>query len=68
HLKLCLYMCPVCNKEFMSTFNGPRISIQHIKKQHPKLSLPSKAHVSLPDLPEKMAKIRTRAVELFGLG
>uniref|UniRef100_A0A914HFC1 C2H2-type domain-containing protein n=1 Tax=Globodera rostochiensis TaxID=31243 RepID=A0A914HFC1_GLORO len=31
HLKLCLYMCPVCNKEFMSAFNGPRISIQHIK-------------------------------------
>uniref|UniRef100_A0A914HDC6 C2H2-type domain-containing protein n=1 Tax=Globodera rostochiensis TaxID=31243 RepID=A0A914HDC6_GLORO len=68
HLKLCLYMCPVCNKEFMSAFNGPRISIQHIKKQHPKLLLPSKAHVSLADLPEKMAKIRARAVELFGLG
>uniref|UniRef100_A0A183CJA3 C2H2-type domain-containing protein n=1 Tax=Globodera pallida TaxID=36090 RepID=A0A183CJA3_GLOPA len=67
HLNLCLYMCPVCNKEFIFIYNGLRICIQHIKKHHPKALRSSKAHVSSADFPEKMATIRARAVELFSL-
>uniref|UniRef100_A0A914H5C4 Uncharacterized protein n=1 Tax=Globodera rostochiensis TaxID=31243 RepID=A0A914H5C4_GLORO len=66
HLKLCLYMCPVCDKEFMSTFNGGAgFCLQHIKRQHSRVLLPSKAKVSLPDLREKMSTIQSRADKLF---
>uniref|UniRef100_A0A914I0D3 C2H2-type domain-containing protein n=1 Tax=Globodera rostochiensis TaxID=31243 RepID=A0A914I0D3_GLORO len=67
HLNLCLYMCPLCNKEFMSTINGFGFCILHIKTQHPRVLLPSKKEVSLADLPGKMSKIRARAAELFAL-
>uniref|UniRef100_A0A183C2Q0 C2H2-type domain-containing protein n=1 Tax=Globodera pallida TaxID=36090 RepID=A0A183C2Q0_GLOPA len=67
HLNLCLYMCPVCNKEFMSTINGFGFCILHIKTQHPGVLLPSRKEVSLADLPEKMSKIQACAAELFAL-
>uniref|UniRef100_A0A914HN93 G domain-containing protein n=1 Tax=Globodera rostochiensis TaxID=31243 RepID=A0A914HN93_GLORO len=37
HLKLCLYMCPVCNKEFTFTINGVGMCIRHVKKKHRKV-------------------------------
>ncbi|KAI3417691.1 hypothetical protein GPALN_012166 [Globodera pallida] len=68
HLKLCLYMCPVCHKEFMSTFNGGAgVCLQHIRQKHPEALLPSKAEISLPNLRDKMVRIRARAAELFAL-
>uniref|UniRef100_A0A183CKL4 C2H2-type domain-containing protein n=1 Tax=Globodera pallida TaxID=36090 RepID=A0A183CKL4_GLOPA len=48
HLKLCLYMCPVCHKQFMSTSNGGAgFCLQHIRQKHPEALLPSKAEISL---------------------
>ncbi|KAI3415300.1 hypothetical protein GPALN_004913 [Globodera pallida] len=68
HLKLCLYMCPVCHKEFMSTSNGGAgFCLQHIRQKHPEALLPSKAEISLPNLRDKMARIRARAAELFAV-
>ncbi|KAI3422672.1 hypothetical protein GPALN_013170 [Globodera pallida] len=48
HLKLCLYMCPVCHKQFMSTSNaGAGFCLQHIRQKHSEALLPSKAEISL---------------------
>uniref|UniRef100_A0A914HGQ0 Uncharacterized protein n=1 Tax=Globodera rostochiensis TaxID=31243 RepID=A0A914HGQ0_GLORO len=58
--------CAECD-EFLPNSDASRLHHTNVNLAPCRFPPPG-AHVSLADLPEKMAKIRARAVELFGLG
>uniref|UniRef100_A0A914GTD2 Galectin domain-containing protein n=1 Tax=Globodera rostochiensis TaxID=31243 RepID=A0A914GTD2_GLORO len=62
HLKLSLYKCPFCSKEFPYVIYGIGHCKQHIRSNHPGMPMPSDEEFPLPNLSEKMKKIRARAV------
>ncbi|KAL3074242.1 hypothetical protein niasHS_015072 [Heterodera schachtii] len=65
HLMLCLFKCPMCAKEFTSTFNGLNYCVSHIKWHHSGQMIPYDEEMTMDNLPQKMVKIRARASELF---
>uniref|UniRef100_A0A914GZQ7 C2H2-type domain-containing protein n=1 Tax=Globodera rostochiensis TaxID=31243 RepID=A0A914GZQ7_GLORO len=65
HLKLSLYKCPFCSKEFPYVNYGLGHCKQHIRVIHPGMPMPSDEEFTLPNLSEKMKQIQVRAAELF---
>uniref|UniRef100_A0A183CI19 C2H2-type domain-containing protein n=1 Tax=Globodera pallida TaxID=36090 RepID=A0A183CI19_GLOPA len=65
HLKLSLYKCPLCSKEFSYVIYGLGHCKHHIRYNHPGVPMPSDDEFTLSNMSEKMIKIRSKVAELF---
>ncbi|KAI3417138.1 hypothetical protein GPALN_015078 [Globodera pallida] len=65
HLKLSLYMCPVCGKQVPYVIYGIGHCRQHFRVQHSNMAYPSDDAYLCPDYDEKMLKIVQKTRELF---